>query len=183
MKTDEKGKSVLLCGLPGSGKSETGKELARLLNLPFIDLDGLIEENHGKTIVEIFTESGETHFREIEADILEKLLDTDNARIIALGGGTLETERAWHAIEHSDAITVWLLVGPAVAARRLENNDMISSHPLLKGLSGNKLQKRLRQLLEQRRPDYESSLVYIDANSMNPAEAAARIADNIEGEY
>jgi len=183
MKTDEKGKSILLCGLPGSGKSETGKELARLSNLPFIDLDGLIEEKEGKTIVEIFSESGETVFREIEADILEKLLDTDNARIIALGGGTLETERAWHAIEHSDAITVWLLVDPAVAARRLENNDMIPLHPLLKGYSGQKLQKRLLQLFEKRRPDYASCLVYIDANSMNPAEAAARIVDSIEDEY
>ena len=183
MKTDEKGKSILLCGLPGSGKSETGRELASLLDLPFMDLDRLVEENQGKAIVEIFGESGETHFREIEADILEKLLETDDPHVIALGGGTIETERAWRAIERSDAITVWLKVKPDVAARRLEENNMVPSRPLLKGLSGNKLQKRLSQLFERRRPEYEACLVYVDANDEGPAKVAASILNYIEDEY
>ena len=183
MKTDEKGKSILLCGLPGSGKSETGKELAFLLDLPFIDLDRLVEENQGKTIVEIFDESGETHFREIEADILEKLLETDDPHVIALGGGTLEYEPSRQVIERSEAITVRLEVKPDVAARRLEENNMVPSHPLLKGLSGNKLQIRLRQLFERRRPEYEACLEYIDANDEGPAKVAARILNYIEDEY
>jgi shikimate kinase len=182
MKTGEKGKSILLCGLPGSGKSETGRILADLMDLPFIDLDRYIEENEEETISDIFSESGEAYFREIEADTLEKLLEIDEQRIIALGGGTLGHDRVWPVIEKSGAITVWLLVKPEMAAERLERGNMISSLPLLKGLRGEGLQKRIEHLFENRRGDYASCMIFVDPNDAGSDEVAARILEKIEDE-
>src|SRR5437764_15175468 len=89
-----RGRHIYLIGLPGSGKSSIGKELAALLGksgYEFIDLDDEIVKTSGKTIADIFTSDGEEKFREIETN---KLLDLSQKHfeqhplVIAAGGGT-----------------------------------------------------------------------------------------------
>ena len=50
----------------GSGKTAVGKQLSRLTSLNYVDIDNYIERKTGKTISEIFAESGEQHFRDLE---------------------------------------------------------------------------------------------------------------------
>jgi len=173
------GKTIILCGLPGSGKTAAGMHLAEMLKIPFVDLDEFVEKQTGRKIKEIFAESGEEHFRNIEADILEKLFESDSPRVIALGGGTLETERARIAIGNNDALAVWLIADPVEAANRLEINDMISSRPLLMNRRGDELVKKLGELIEKRSVNYGKCELSFETNGLNPVEVARRIVECI----
>src|SRR5688572_17553731 len=78
---------LFLIGLLGSGKSFLGKELAKALNLPFIDLDDILEKKEGMKVSEIFSAKGEEHFRILEATALREQ-STQKAFVMATGGGT-----------------------------------------------------------------------------------------------
>ncbi|GHU87855.1 hypothetical protein FACS1894202_02890 [Clostridia bacterium] len=83
--------NIFLIGLPGCGKTTVGRKLAQLMNLPFIDLDELIENDADMTIPEIFSRFGESGFRERERDVLNKhSLVSDS--IISTGGGIVKTK-------------------------------------------------------------------------------------------
>jgi len=77
-----------LIGLPGSGKSTVGRQLARRLQLPFFDSDRMIEQQLGCSIREYFEREGEDCFREIEASIIDQLTQNQNA-VLATGGGVV----------------------------------------------------------------------------------------------
>ena len=79
-------KNIYLIGMPSSGKSTLGKELARNLGYSFTDMDKLIETREQKTISEIFSGQGESHFRELEKKILYGF-QPDQSMVIATGGG------------------------------------------------------------------------------------------------
>ena len=66
-------KNIYLIGMMGSGKSTSGRELARLLQLPFIDLDERIVEKTGRSINDIFRENGEPYFRKVETELLTSI--------------------------------------------------------------------------------------------------------------
>ena len=76
-----------MVGLPGSGKSTLGKSLAQSLGLPFIDLDSIIEEKEGMPIPELFRKKGEAYFRQVEANCLRDLLNSEEDFVLATGGG------------------------------------------------------------------------------------------------
>ena len=173
------GETIILCGLPGSGKTVVGRHLAERLRIPFVDLDELVEKQTGSEILDIFNEFGEEHFRDVEAGILETLFESDSPRIIALGGGTRETERARRAIRDNDALTIWLITDPVEAANRLETNDMISSRPLLMNRRGEELVNRLGELIEKRSANYENCELSFETNGLSPAEVAGRIVECI----
>lgn len=73
----------------GSGKSSVGRVLARKLGWRFVDLDRAVEKMAGRGIPEIFSESGEPYFRELEHRTLSKTLDEENTTVLACGGGVV----------------------------------------------------------------------------------------------
>src|SRR5258708_15000387 len=79
---------IFLLGLPGSGKTTIGKELAGLLRIPFVDLELEIEKSFKKKITEIFEKQGEGYFRELEAKQLRKWCSAPSGFVMATGGGT-----------------------------------------------------------------------------------------------
>lgn len=82
------GDNLALIGMMGSGKSTLAAALGLLLGWPVVDLDREIEREHGATIAEIFTKSGEAHFRNLESTLLTKVLE-HRGQIIACGGGII----------------------------------------------------------------------------------------------
>jgi len=79
---------IFLLGLPGSGKSTLGEQVANYLQIEFIDLDSEIEQEESQSIAEIFKSEGEEYFRSIEEELLYGFLKNDHAFVMATGGGT-----------------------------------------------------------------------------------------------
>lgn len=79
--------AVYLIGLPASGKTTLGKQLAAIFEIPFFDLDAEIERQSGKSIPQLFEENGEDFFREQERSCLQAFLHPGDF-ILATGGGT-----------------------------------------------------------------------------------------------
>ena len=79
-------KNLIFLGMMGSGKSSIGSLVSKKLNLPFIDIDNLIEESLRMSITEIFENKGEDYFRKLEEKITLKSLK-NKKNVIALGGG------------------------------------------------------------------------------------------------
>jgi len=77
-----------LIGLPGSGKSTYGKQLADDLGYLFLDLDQEIVKSEKRVITDIFSRDGETKFREIEKHYLNEMIQSHSTFVMATGGGT-----------------------------------------------------------------------------------------------
>jgi shikimate kinase len=118
--------SVFLIGYMGSGKSTIGNGLSVIMNIPFFDLDSVIEKKIGMTIHNIFREKGEHFFREQEHSILTNL-NLDNKSIIAAGGGT-PCFFDNHNFMKKMGSTVYLKVTPNELCNRLQLDD---KRPLL----------------------------------------------------
>lgn len=80
--------NLILIGMPGCGKSNIGRRLAERMNRPLIDTDAEIEKLAGKSIPEIFANDGETHFRNLEAEVLSAFCK-GHGQVITTGGGAI----------------------------------------------------------------------------------------------
>lgn len=78
--------NIYLIGMPGSGKTTLGKQLAKALNYSFVDMDEEIEKAERKSINEIFSKKGEEEFRDIEQDTLHEIATGKNL-VVSTGGG------------------------------------------------------------------------------------------------
>jgi len=81
-------KKLILCGYMGSGKTTIGSILAKNVDLPFYDLDQLIEQQTNQSVLEIFKERGEIFFRKREHSIFSEMMRSNESFVLSLGGGT-----------------------------------------------------------------------------------------------
>ena len=139
--------NIILIGMPGCGKSTVGKLLAQKLNKPFVDADSQIEAAAGMTIPEIFADSGETGFRQIETLVLSEL-GKQSGLIIATGGGCVTQERNYPLL-HQNGVCIWLT--------RDLNKLPTDGRPLSQ--TG-----KLEQMYQIRKPLYERFSDYIVPN-------------------
>lgn len=140
---------IALVGLPGSGKSTIGRQLARRLGLAFLDTDQLIEQRLGCSIREYFEREGEASFRDIEQAIIDEVTQTHDGVISTGGGSVLRAANREHL--HQRSQVVYLRSSPEEIFRRLRHD---TNRPLLQvddPLS------RLRDLYEVRDPLYRET--------------------------
>lgn len=144
---------VFLIGFMGSGKTRWGQILAEKLDRPFLDLDEFIEENEGKTIAEIFAESGENGFRILERENLLRLAALPPT-VVATGGGTpcFFDNMAWMK---RHGTTIYFEVLPHILFERLKNER--ERRPLLKNLDENELKNFIQNRLNEREPFYQQA--------------------------
>lgn len=135
--------TLVLVGAPGSGKSSVGALLARRWDVPFADVDAVIESRVGKSVAEIFADDGEAVFRAFEESTTAELLDSPG--VLALGGGAVLSPDTRVAL--AGHRVVWLRVSVPFAAKRVGLNE---ARPLLLG----NVRGRLVTLLNQRTPLY-----------------------------
>lgn len=102
----QKMENIILIGMPGCGKTTIGQLVATALGKTFVDADKRIEECAGKSIPQIFAESGEKGFRDWETRILEEL-GKQSGFVIATGGGCVTKERNYTLL-HQNGIMFWL---------------------------------------------------------------------------
>ena len=115
-----------LIGLPGSGKSTIGRQLARRLRLPFFDSDHVIEQRMGCSIREYFEREGEARFRDLEAEVIDDLTQQPQGVLSTGGGVVLREANRVHLRERSQV--VYLNSTPVELFRRLRHDK---SRPLL----------------------------------------------------
>ena len=120
-------KSIVLVGLMGSGKSAIGKILSEKIGVPLSDTDKIIEEKVGKTIQEIFNDSGEKYFRQVEEKVVGRLLDKA-AHIISTGGGSILSSKTRKAIK-SKSFSIWVQCDVDIISNRIHDQE---KRPLLK---------------------------------------------------
>ena len=120
------GRSIVLVGMMGAGKSTIGRRLAARLQLPFLDADIEIEAAAGMSIPEIFAAHGEPYFRDGEARVIARLLDNGPA-VIATGGGAYMREETRNRIG-GKAVSIWLKADVDVIMKRVKRR---ADRPLL----------------------------------------------------
>ena len=120
-------KSIVLIGLMGSGKSAIGKMLSQAIGVPFSDTDSIIEKEVGKEINQIFDDSGERYFRQVEEKVVERTLE-NNAHIISTGGGSVVSPKTRNLIKVKSC-SIWIQCDVRIIAKRLLNQG---NRPLLK---------------------------------------------------
>jgi shikimate kinase/3-dehydroquinate synthase len=135
--------ALVFIGFMGAGKS-TALAAAREAGLPTTEIDTLMEEAFGKPIRQAFEEDGEDAFRAREAEVVGSLLEEADGGAIALGGGSVLSDRVREAL--SRHIVVWLRVDAREAWRRIARSD----RPLASNADD------VERLLEERLPYYES---------------------------
>ena len=107
------------------GKTTVARELGRELECDFVDLDSFITQSRGRSPAEIIEQDGENDFREIETLALRDVLQSDNARVIALGGGTWTIPANRTLIALHDCATVWLDAPFDLCWERIGSNETV----------------------------------------------------------
>jgi 3-dehydroquinate synthase len=140
-------RSVVLVGMMGAGKSTIGRRLSARLHLPFQDADSEIELAHaGMTIPEIFAAHGEPYFRDGEARVIARLLDS-GPTVLATGGGAVMREETRNRID-AKAVSIWLQADADIILRRVRRR---ADRPLLQTADP---AATIERLLEEREPVY-----------------------------
>ena len=140
------GRSVVLIGMMGAGKSSIGRRLAQRLGLNFSDADHAIESAAGMSIPEIFAQHGEEEFRKGERRVIARLLN-DGQMVIATGGGAFQAEETRQRIAEK-AVSVWLRADVDVLLKRVRKR---TNRPMLHTQDP---EATLKRLLEERGPNY-----------------------------
>lgn len=163
--------TIAIVGAPGAGKSTVGRELAKRVGLPFVDVDTVIEAEAGKPIREIFADEGEAHFRDLERRATLAALAEPG--VVSLGGGAVMTPEIQEAL--GDHEVVWLQVSVTQSTRRIGLNQ---ARPLLLG----NLRSQLIHMLAARTPVYAAvATVTVDTDQRSPTDVVDEITDQLRG--
>lgn len=168
---------LVLTGMPGSGKSSVARLMAFQLGCQAVDTDELIAQQAQLTIPQIFTQEGENGFRDHETRALREALQPGPGRIVALGGGTVLREENRELLQGSLVIyletsveTLLNRVGAGVGRPLLSDGEQTP-------------RERLQELLDKRRPLYESVSTYsVNTDGLEAPAVAARVLEVLGSE-
>jgi shikimate kinase len=155
--------------MPGTGKTTTGRRLAKILSVPFADSDMLVERQAGRTVAELFEQAGEAAFRAIEAAAVRAaLVDFDG--VLALGGGAVTDRATRDALAGAAVPVVLLRASVSTLARRVgdgQHRPLLVDDPVA----------RLTQLSADREEAYAgSATLTVQTDGRTPGQVAAQIA-------
>lgn len=160
-------RSLVLVGMPGSGKSTIGRKLAARLGLSFFDSDHEIETAAGMPIAEIFERHGEPAFREGERKVIARLLSADPI-VLSTGGGAY-MNAATRDLVREKAVSIWLKADFALLLSRIKRTD---KRPLFKHGDPAEI---LQSLLEKREPYYALSDLHLQVTDAPADETIDRL--------
>ena len=164
-------KNLVLLGMMGSGKSTIGNIVSKKLNIKFIDIDSLIEEETNMKIVKIFSEKGEFFFRNLEEKITLKTLLT-SSKVISLGGGGFMNEKIRNEVIKNN-ISFWLNWDNFTLINRIKKDK---KRPIAANLNYNEL----KELISKRAQIYSKAKFKIDCNKLNETEIVNKIINLYE---
>ncbi len=159
-------KNIVFLGMMGSGKSSIGNLVSKKLNIPFIDIDYLIEEHAGMSISEIFKNNGEDYFRNLEEKITLKALK-NNKSVIALGGGGFINDKIRKDIllKH---FSFWLDWDESILLKRIRGNKK-------RPLAFKSTDKEIKAIIKKRTKIYSKAQFRINCNKLTKTEIINKI--------
>jgi shikimate kinase len=154
--------NIALIGFMGSGKTAVGQILARKLELKFIETDTMIEKKTGKSIPQIFTDLGETGFRELEIEITKEIANKQHS-VIACGGGLVLNRINIDRLRQT-SVMVYLSATPGATLKRVSNQA--GQRPLLDVADP---VSTIRDMIKFRKPFYERAAdITINTSRLTP---------------
>jgi len=169
---NQSGKSIVLIGMMGAGKSCVGRCLQRRTKLALVDTDEIVASKFGISIPEIFSKYGEANFREAETEVLRELTISKQA-IIVTGGGIVLREENLGFLKRL-GIVVWLDGNEGTLFQRASRG---ANRPLLKG---DDPRKAFSQMLQARLPLYaKMANIRIDTSVLTDEEVAVALLSKV----
>ena len=159
-------KNLVFLGMMGSGKSSIGNLVSKKLNLPFIDIDNLIVENTGMSILEIFEKKGEGYFRNLEEKVTLKCLKTSK-KVISLGGGGFINAKIRKEIL-SNHFSFWLCWDESILIKRIKGSK---KRPLVSKATD----QEIKAIIKDRSKIYSNAQFKINCNKLTKTEIVKKI--------
>ena len=159
-------KNLVFLGMMGSGKSSIGKLVSTKLNLSFIDVDSLIEENTGMSIAEIFEKKGEIYFRNLEEKITLKSLKKIK-NVISLGGGGFINAKIRNEIL-TNHFSFWLNWDESILIRRIKDSKK-------RPLAFKSTEQEIKTIIKNRSKLYAHAQFKINCNKLTKTEIMSKI--------
>ena len=166
-------RSVVLIGMMGAGKSTIGRRLSARLRLPFLDADTEIEAAARMSIPDIFEAHGEPHFRNGEARVIARLLDSGPA-VLATGGGAFMREDTRGRIA-AKAVSIWLKADVDIIMKRVKRR---ADRPLLQTADP---AATVGRLIEEREPVYKNADITISSRDVPHEKIVDECIDALHG--
>ena len=166
------GRSIILVGMMGAGKSAVGRRLAEKLGMAFTDADSEIEAAAGRSIEDIFEEFGEEHFRDGERRVILRLIG-EGPQVLATGGGAYMHEETRAAIDKA-GISIWLRAELSLLMRRVKRRN---DRPLLK--DGDP-EETMRRLMEERDPVYGLADITVESRDVPHPHVVSDVLDALD---
>lgn len=160
------GKNIILIGFMGTGKTTVGRTLAQQLGWRHVDLDDAIIEHEGCSIAQLFEQKGESYFRELEASLLQQLLNGQD-QVLTTGGGAVLRAQNVQAMRAGGTV-IALQATEEELIRRLSAD---TGRPLLAG----GVRERVSKLLQERAGAYDFADIQIDTTGKKVEEIVAEI--------
>lgn len=168
-------KHLFLIGFMGVGKTSTSKELGKKLQVEEVDTDAMIVEMEQRSIPEIFEQSGEAYFRQVETGTLDALAEEEPC-IVSCGGGMAMREENVQKMKAIGTV-VFLTAKPETIYSHVKDSD---NRPLL---NGNMNVPYIKQLMEMREPKYTAAAdIQIETDDCTPEEVADKTIAALFGE-
>lgn len=165
-------RNVILIGFMGTGKTSIGRRVAQSLDFDFVDTDDLIIESAGKPITEIFSDQGESYFRDLETEVLRSS-GLRSHQIISTGGGIVIRELNRKILSQAGYV-IWLKATPETILQHVSRNQ---ERPLLH--TSNPLQT-IKDMLSERENWYSTAADFtIDTDELAIEETAFGICESV----
>ena len=164
-------KNLVFLGMMGSGKSSIGAIVSKKLNIPFIDIDDLIEEHTGMTVSEIFKVNGEDYFRNLEEKITIKSLKQKNV-VVSLGGGGFINNKIRKDVL-TNHFSFWLNWNNSVLIKRIKDSKK-------RPLASKSTEQEIKVIINKRKKVYSKADFKINCNKLTKSEIVKTIIKTYE---
>lgn len=156
---------IVIIGFMAAGKTTVGRELASQLEVPFVDLDAQITEQHQRTPAQIIKEDGEREFRQIETAELRQVLNKKSV-VIAAGGGAWTVPHNRTLITENGGVAIWLTTPFELCWKRIAESEIVRPMAPSKDAA--------KKLFDARRPIYQLADFHIDVSETDDVQKIAR---------